>query len=164
MLGTTTRKHRVAVVCDPCGDSGVEVPTGKHTRKLIHVRLRIGWNRVTLRVALRHALQAGGIAEPVVQIGSIRIDFPRREVEVDGHEVRLTPTEYRLLTFLARNAGKVATHRQILKEVWGPGSVDQTHYLRVYMAQLRRKIEADPARPKLLITEPGVGYRLRDGT
>jgi two-component system KDP operon response regulator KdpE len=117
-----------------------------------------------IRVALRHALQSGGIAEPVVQLGSIRIDFPRREVLVDGHEVRLTPTEYRLLTFLARNAGKVATHRQILKEVWGPGSVDQTHYLRVYMAQLRRKIEADPARPKLLITEPGVGYRLRDGT
>ena len=76
--------------------------------------------------------------------------------------MHLTPTEYRLLTTLVRHAGRVLTHRQLLKEVWGANYVDQTHYLRVYMAQLRQKIEGDPARPRLLLTEPGVGYRLRD--
>jgi two-component system KDP operon response regulator KdpE len=76
--------------------------------------------------------------------------------------VHLTPTEYRILVLLARNAGKVLTHRQILKEVWGPTHAAETHYLRVYMAQLRRKIEGDPARPRLLATEPGVGYRMRE--
>jgi two-component system KDP operon response regulator KdpE len=76
--------------------------------------------------------------------------------------VHLTPIEYRLLAHLAQHAGKVLTHRQILKEVWGPPYADQTHYLRVFMAQLRRKIEADSARPRLLVTEPGVGYRLRE--
>ena len=74
--------------------------------------------------------------------------------------MHLTPTEYRLLTTLIKHAGKVITHRQLLKEVWGPDSVEETHYLRVFMAQLRRKIEADPARPRCLLTEPGVGYRL----
>ena len=115
-----------------------------------------------IRVSLRHAQQTGGTPAPVVEIGPLRIDFARREVTLGGREVRLTPIEYRLLTLLAQNVGKVLTHRQMLKEVWGPGHVEQTHYLRVYMAQLRRKIEADPARPQLLTTEPGVGYRLRD--
>jgi two-component system, OmpR family, KDP operon response regulator KdpE len=115
-----------------------------------------------IRVALRHGRQADGVAEPVVEIGPLRIDLVRRETTLSGREVDLTPIEYRLLTLLGRNAGRVLTHRQILKEVWGPGHVEQTHYLRVYMAQLRRKIEADPARPRLLVTEPGVGYRLRD--
>ena len=78
-----------------------------------------------------------------------------------GDELHLTPTEYKLLTTLIRHAGKVITHRQLLREVWGPNAVDQTHYLRVYMAQLRHKIEEDPARPRLLTTESGVGYRLR---
>ena len=81
---------------------------------------------------------------------------------VSGAVVHLTPLEYRLLALLAQNAGKVLTHRQILKEVWGPGSVNETHYLRVFMAQLRRKVEPDPARPRLLLTEPGVGYRMRE--
>jgi two-component system KDP operon response regulator KdpE len=115
-----------------------------------------------IRVALRHAQQARGAAETVVEIGALRVDLGRREVTLDGKELHLTPIEYRLLTLLASHAGKVLTHRQILNEVWGPGHADQTHYLRVYMAQLRRKIEADPARPKLLATEPGVGYRFRD--
>jgi two-component system KDP operon response regulator KdpE len=115
-----------------------------------------------IRVALRHAEQAGAAAEPVLEIGALRIDTARREVTVDGAEIHLTPIEYRLLVLLARNAGKVLTHRQILKEVWGPGHADQTHYLRVYMTTLRQKIEPEPARPKLLVTEPGVGYRLRD--
>jgi two-component system, OmpR family, KDP operon response regulator KdpE len=83
-------------------------------------------------------------------------------VTVDGRDVQLTPIEYRLLALLAQSSGKVLTHGQILKEVWGPGHSEHTHYIRVYLAQLRRKIEADPARPRLLITEPGVGYRLRE--
>jgi two-component system KDP operon response regulator KdpE len=116
-----------------------------------------------IRVALRHALiAASALGEPVLEIGPLRLDLARREVRVAGAEVHLTPLEYRLLALLAQNAGKVLTHRQILKEVWGPGSANETHYLRVFMAQLRRKIEADPARPRLLLTEPGVGYRMRE--
>ncbi len=115
-----------------------------------------------IRVALRHRGQPAGGVEPIVEIGDLRLDFARREVSIEGREIHLTPIEYRLLSLLARNAGKVLTHGQILKEVWGPGQAQQSHYLRVYMAQLRRKIEEDPARPRLLVTEPGVGYRLRD--
>lgn len=115
-----------------------------------------------IRVALRHAQQARGTTQTVVEIGALRLDLGRREVTLDGRELHLTPIEYRLLALLASHAGKVLTHRQILNEVWGPGHAGQTHYLRVYMAQLRRKIERDPARPKLLSTEPGVGYRFRD--
>jgi two-component system KDP operon response regulator KdpE len=116
-----------------------------------------------IRVALRHAAAAGGpTAEPVIQVGSLSIDLGRRQVLSDGQEVHLTPIEFRLLALLARNAGRMLTHRQILAEVWGPGRGDETHYVRVYMAALRRKIERDPARPRLLVTEPGVGYRLRE--
>ena len=115
-----------------------------------------------IRVALRHARQAGASSTPILEIGPMRIDLDRRQVTVSGKEVHLSPIEYRLLVLLARNAGRVLTHRQLLKEVWGPGHADQTHYLRVYMATLRRKIEPEPARPRLLTTEPGVGYRLRD--
>jgi two-component system KDP operon response regulator KdpE len=115
-----------------------------------------------IRVALRHSEQSAGTSIPVIEIGDLRMDFVRREVTLAGREVHLTPHEYRLLALLARNAGRVVTHRQILNEVWGPGHAAETHYLRVYMAQLRRKIEADPARPQLLVTEPTVGYRLRD--
>jgi len=116
-----------------------------------------------IRVALRHALSsASGPGEPVLEIGPLRLDMTRREVLVSGAQVHLTPLEYRLLALLAQNAGKVLTHRQILKEVWGPGSVNETHYLRVFMAQLRRKVEPEPARPRLLLTEPGVGYRMRE--
>ncbi|HET8625212.1 MAG TPA: response regulator [Gemmatimonadales bacterium] len=115
-----------------------------------------------VRVALRHArLAAAGTPEPVVRTGSLTVDFERRLVLVDGAEVHLTPTEYKLLAYLARHAGKVITHRQLLREVWGLHSTDQTHYLRVYMTQLRHKLERDPARPVLLLTEPGVGYRLK---
>ena len=116
-----------------------------------------------IRVALRHAQQASVPSTPILEIGPMRIDLDRREVTVSGSEVHLSPIEYRLLVLLARNAGRVLTHRQLLKEVWGPGHAEQTHYLRVYMASLRRKIEPEPARPRLLATEPGVGYRLRDG-
>lgn len=115
-----------------------------------------------MRVALRHAAQSGGAPAPVFELGALQLDLARRAVKLEGKEVHLTPLEYRLLSLLAQHAGKVLTHGFILKEVWGPGHAEQTHYLRVYMAQLRRKLEADPARPKLLMTEPGVGYRLRD--
>jgi two-component system KDP operon response regulator KdpE len=114
-----------------------------------------------LRVALRHAAESTGEpGEPVFSLGRLRVDLVRRQVFVDNQAVHLTPIEYRLLTTLIRYAGKVVTHRQLLREVWGPDSLFETHYLRVYMAALRQKIEADPARPQFLMTEPGVGYRL----
>lgn len=113
-----------------------------------------------LRVASRHAARLEDGGEPVFTLDDLRIDLAKRQVFVGDGVVHLTPIEYRLLTTLARHAGKVLTHRQLLKEVWGPDSVHETQYLRVYMAQLRRKIEADPARPRFLLTEPGVGYRL----
>jgi two-component system KDP operon response regulator KdpE len=119
----------------------------------------IGELLARLRVALRHAATREG-GEQVFESGGLRMDLAARRVEVDGHEVHLTPIEYRLLAVLVRNAGKVLTHRQLLKEVWGPAFVEHAHYLRIYMAQLRRKLEADPAQPRLLLTEPGVGYRL----
>ena len=114
-----------------------------------------------LRVALRHAARGQAEpGEPVFVLDALRVDLARRQVFVGEAEVHLTPIEYRLLTTLIKYAGKVVTHRQLLKEVWGPDSVFETQYLRVYMAQLRRKIEADPARPRFLLTEPGLGYRL----
>ena len=114
-----------------------------------------------IRVALRHAAQAGGEpGEPVFLLDALQVDLARRLVLLDGEEVHLTPIEYRLLTAMVQHAGKVLTHRQLLREAWGPDSAGETHYLRVYMAQLRRKLESDPAQPRYLLTEPGVGYRL----
>jgi two-component system, OmpR family, KDP operon response regulator KdpE len=116
-----------------------------------------------MRVALRHAaVPANAPIEPIYEIADVRVDLVRREVRRGENEVHLTPTEYKLLASLVRHAGRVVTHRQLLQEVWGANYADQTHYLRVYMAQLRHKLERDPARPRLLATEPGVGYRLRD--
>jgi two-component system KDP operon response regulator KdpE len=112
-----------------------------------------------IRVALRHASQAA-LPATVVQCGGLRLDLEHRELTKDGMPVRLTPLEFRLLEALAQRAGKVATHAQLLNEVWGPGAAGQTHYLRIYMGTLRRKIEPDAARPRYLLTEPGVGYRL----
>jgi len=114
-----------------------------------------------MRAALRHATRSPDDAgESTFSLGELHVDLPKRQVSIAGNQVHLTPIEYRLLTTLIRHAGKVLTHRQLLLEVWGPPYADQTHYLRVYMAQLRRKLEADPARPRYLLTEPGVGYRL----
>ncbi|MFO1418674.1 MAG: response regulator [Methylotetracoccus sp.] len=93
--------------------------------------------------------------------GDLEIDFSSRQVHVHGLEVHLTPIQYRLLSFLARHAGKVLTHRQILLEVWGPSYVEHAHYLRIFMSQLRRKLESDPTQPRFLLTESGVGYRLK---
>jgi two-component system KDP operon response regulator KdpE len=114
-----------------------------------------------LRVALRHASRTLSDAQrSTLTCGDLRIDLAARRVFVREEEVHLTPHEYRLLTTLAHHAGKVLTHRFLLKEVWGPHQVQQTHYLRVFMASLRRKIETDPAQPRYLLTEQGVGYRL----
>ncbi len=103
----------------------------------------------------------GRLRPPVFTSGDLRIDLAARLVTVAGQEVHLTPIEFKVLAFLVRHAGKVVTHRQILREVWGPEYGDEAHYLRVYMAQLRRKLESDPARPRWLRTEVGVGYRLQ---
>jgi two-component system KDP operon response regulator KdpE len=121
----------------------------------------IGELLARIRVALRHlAQQSSDATDATYQVAHLRVDLSHRQVFVNEREVHLTPTEYRLLTTLIRHAGKVVTHRQLLKEVWGPDSVHETHYLRVFMAQLRQKIEEDSARPRCLLTEPGVGYRL----
>ena len=115
-----------------------------------------------IRVALRHALrQRSGRQEPVFSLYNMRVDLAQRQVFLDDREVHLTPIEYKLLTTLIRHAGKVITHRQLLTEVWGPAHVNEVQYLRVYMTQLRHKLEADPARPRFLMNEPGIGYRLK---
>ncbi len=111
-----------------------------------------------LRVAQRHAQPAA--ASPIFQAGDLQVDLTSRIVKLKGREVKLTATEYALLRLFVQHAGKVLTHRQILTEVWGPNYVEQTHYLRVYIAHLREKLENDPADPRLIATEPGVGYRL----
>jgi len=115
-----------------------------------------------MRVALRHRARAGD-DDPVIEVGRLRIDLAGRRVTLGDDEIQLTPIEFRLLGALARHAGRVLTRDALLREVWGPAAVGQHHYLRVYMAQLRRKIETDSARPEFLLTELGVGYRLRDG-
>jgi len=115
-----------------------------------------------MRVVLRHAARTSSEkAESVFTLGALRVDLERRQVFLAKKEVRLTPIEYKLLVVLVRSAGKVLTHRQLLKEVWGPLHVDEAQYLRVYMRQLRNKLEPNPARPRYLVTELGVGYRLR---
>jgi two-component system, OmpR family, KDP operon response regulator KdpE len=122
----------------------------------------IGELLARMRVALRHAARAAGEPdEPVFTTGDLRVDLEHRRVFFAEREVHLTPTEYKVLLALVRQAGKVLTHRYLLKEVWGASTVTQTPALRVHMAQLRHKLEKDPAQPKHLLTEPGVGYRLR---
>jgi two-component system KDP operon response regulator KdpE len=114
-----------------------------------------------VRAAVRRAsVPAAAEANPVVQTAAFTIDLARRTVTRDGVQVRLTPTEWSLLETLTRNAGRLVPQRQLLHEVWGPGYEKETHYLRVYLAQLRRKLEPDPSHPVHLITEPGMGYRL----
>jgi two-component system KDP operon response regulator KdpE len=115
-----------------------------------------------VRVALRHAAGAAREGDATFTVGDLTVDLARRHVRVREREVHLTPIEYKLLTVLVRNAGKVVTHRQLVKEIWGPGRDDQAHHVRVHMAQLRRKLEADPAQPRYLLTELGLGYRLAD--
>lgn len=106
------------------------------------------------------AAQALGDADPLFRFGEVEVDRQARLVRRGGVEVHLTPIEYRLLTVLITNAGRVMTHRQLLKEVWGPAHAEQNHYLRIYMGHLRQKLERDPAQPEHLLTETAVGYRL----
>lgn len=113
-----------------------------------------------IRVALRHTATQHGEEGSVFVLGTLKVDLIKRQVLLDDRGIHLTPIEYRLLTVLIKHAGKVMTHGQIMKEVWGPAYVNQSHYLRIYMGQLRHKLEADPARPQFFINEPGVGYRL----
>ncbi len=119
----------------------------------------IGELLARIRAAMRHALQPA--TESVFETGALAVDLGRRVVSVGGHEVQLTPTEYEILRVLVKNAGKVLTHHQLLQQVWGAASEQDMHMLRVNISNLRRKIEADPARPAYIVTEPGVGYRLR---
>ena len=112
-----------------------------------------------IRAALRHTLQ--GASEPVFEIDNLKVDLTRRLVKLDGLDISLTPTEYDLLRILVQNAGRVITHHQLLRQVWGTAYESEAHLLRVNMSNLRRKIEPDPTRPHYIITEPGVGYRLR---
>lgn len=115
-----------------------------------------------IRVALRRTNRSGQDGtDTTLTVGGLRLDLEKRQVFAEGVEVHLTPNEYKLFTVLMKNAGKVLTHRQLLKEVWGPAYATQTQYLRVYMVQLRQKLERDSARPHYLVTEPGVGYRLK---
>ncbi len=115
-----------------------------------------------IRVALRHAArQNADQQEPVFVLHNLRVDLAQRLVYLDDKEVHLTPIEYKLLTVLIRHAGRVITHRQLLKDVWGPAHGEEVQYLRVYMTQLRHKLEVDPTRPRFLMNEPGIGYRLK---
>jgi len=120
----------------------------------------IGELMARIRVALRRMAREDRSGETSFSFGEVKIDLAARRVFRGGSEVHLTPNEYRLLTTLIRHAGKVCTHRQLLAEVWGPSHIEHGHYLRIYMAQLRHKLEDDPTNPRFLRTEVGVGYRL----
>ena len=148
VISARGREHDKVAALDLGADDYLTKPFGVH--ELL----------ARIRVALRHATLPPGSVIPVFESGELRVDLERRLVFREGGEIHLTPTEYRLLAVLVRHAGKVLTHRQLLHEVWGANYDGQTHYLRVYMAQLRNKLERDSARPRFLLTEPGVGYRL----
>lgn len=119
----------------------------------------VGELTARLRAMLRRSVRTPESDATVVQFGDVSVDLPNRIVTRGGAAVHVTPVEFRLLSYLTKHPGKVLTHRQLLREVWGPSHVDDSHYLRIYMAHLRRKLESDAARPRHLLTEPGVGYR-----
>jgi two-component system KDP operon response regulator KdpE len=149
VLSARTREQDKIAALDAGADDYLVKPFG------------VGELMARLRVALRHgAARAGGAAEPAFTTGELTVDLAARRVAVAGREIKPTPIEYRLLAALVKHAGMVVTHRQLLREVWGPSYVEHTHTLRVHMASLRRKLETDPARPRYLLTEIGVGYRL----
>lgn len=150
VLSVRDREHDKIAALDAGADDYLTKPFG------------VGELLARIRVAFRHSAQISQEpGDPVFKAGGLQVDLARRQVLVNASEVHLTPIEYKLLTVLIRHAEKVVTHQQLLKEVWGPACANETHYLRVYMGQLRRKLETDPARPHYLITEPGVGYRLK---
>jgi len=120
-----------------------------------------GTDELTARIrAVLRRRDTGDGADPLVRVGEVTIDVAARRVTRDGAEVHLTPIEFDLLRVLAVHRGKLVTHRRLLREVWGPGYGEETHYLRVHVAHIRRKLERDPARPEILLTDAGVGYRL----
>ncbi|MBI5524585.1 MAG: response regulator [Desulfarculus sp.] len=123
----------------------------------------VGELNARIRAALRRVASPAEGQAPVFEAPGLKVDLERRQVWRQGQEVHLTPIEFKLLAYLARNAGKVVTHGQLLRAVWGTASPEQSHYPRLYVHQLRHKLEPDPARPVYLRTEPGVGYRLLDG-
>jgi two-component system KDP operon response regulator KdpE len=123
----------------------------------------IGELLARIRVALKHSAQAQGTEDPVISAGDLAIDLARHVVTLNGAEVRLTATEFKLLAYLASKVERVLTHQNILYNVWGPEYVDSVEYLRVYMSQLRKKLEKNPKQPKHLLSEPGVGYRFTAG-
>src|SRR5262245_28427495 len=146
VLSARAQEHSKIEALDAGADDYVTKPFG------------VGELLARVRVALRHALrpQAG----KSLSFGKVTVDFEKRLAMRAGSEVHLTPIEFRLLGSLAKHLGMVVTHRQLLREVWGPSHVEHTHYLRIYMKQLREKLEADPVRPRHLLTETGIGYRL----
>ncbi len=150
VLSARDQEHDKVMALDAGADDYLTKPFG--TSELL----------ARMRVALRHALRvAQGTDEPVFTTGNLKVDMAHRQVFVDETEVHLTPIEYKLLLMLVQYAGKVVTQSQLLRSVWGPNYLSEGHYLRIYMGQLRHKLEADPTRPRYLITEPGVGYRLK---
>ena len=121
----------------------------------------VGELRARARALLRRQSRSGEAATPIIEFGNVRVDLSRRLVTRNGAPIRLTPIEYRLLSVLLANAGKVMTQRHLLREVWGPSHVESSHYLRIYVGHLRQKLEDDPTQPAYLITETGVGYRFQ---
>lgn len=149
VLSARDREAEKIAVLDQGADDFINKPFG------------VGELMARLRAALRHRAQRSG-ERPVTRVGGLEIDGPRHRVTRSGQEIKLTPKEFELLTFLARHAGKVVTHKHILNAVWGPAHEQDTQYLRVYVGQLRQKIEPDPAEPTVVLTEPGIGYRLAE--
>lgn len=117
-------------------------------------------NELLARIRVAERRYAGEMAPPLFQFGSLAVDLARRQIRKEGKEIHLTATEYEVLRVLVNNHGRVLTHRQILREIWGPNSSDHVQYLRVYIGHLRQKLEEDPHNPRWIVTEPGVGYRL----
>ncbi len=149
VLSARNQEHDKIAALDAGADDYLTKPFG------------VGELMARIRVACRHAEQAGRPDDPLFTTGELRVDRARRQVFVAGAEVHLTPIEYQILATLVRHAGKVVTQRQLLREVWGAAYEQEAQYLRTYMTHLRHKLEADPAHPRYLLTEIGVGYRLR---
>jgi two-component system KDP operon response regulator KdpE len=147
VLSARAMEHAKVEALDAGADDYVTKPFG------------VGELLARVRVALRHASRSSE-GKPVLRLGNVSVDLEKHLVRRDGTEIHLTALEFRLLTCLAQHLGMVVTHRQLLREVWGPSHVEHTHYLRIYMKQLREKLEPDPLRPRHFLTETGVGYRL----